>query len=71
MSSMGDVFKPGETVPHSGIYLVIHDARHVHSHEVTCVFGERFPPCNHCGHHPRFHLARAAFHVLTHEEFKT
>jgi hypothetical protein len=37
---------------------------------VTCVYGEHFPPCNHCGHHPRFQLVRYAQHITTHDHFK-
>jgi hypothetical protein len=49
---MGKEYKPGDTVEHSGVYLVLHDEEHTQSHEVTVVFGKRFPACNHCGHHP-------------------
>lgn len=64
------VYKPGDKVPASGIYRVTHDTVHHDVHEVTCVFGEHFPPCNHCGHHPRFQLVRNAQHVLNHNHFK-
>jgi hypothetical protein len=70
MAHLGDVFKPGETVPHSGIYRVIHDPQHSQEHEVTCVYGKPFPPCNHCGHHVRFVLVRAAHHIESQENFK-
>jgi hypothetical protein len=50
MASIGDVFKPGQTVEVSGIYTVTHDVNHRDVHEVTCVRGKTFPPCNHCGH---------------------
>lgn len=63
-------YKPGDSVPKSGIYKVTHDSQHAAGHEVTCVFGEHFPPCNHCGHHPRFRLVQAAQHVETHDHFK-
>lgn len=64
------LYKPGQQVPRSGIYKVVHDRVHYDVHEVTCVFGEHFPPCNHCGDHPRFQLVRYAQHVKTHEHFK-
>jgi len=70
MANVGDVFRPGDEVPHSGIYLVIHDNVHYERHEVTCVYGKRFPPCNHCGHHVRFQLVRAAIHISSHDHFK-
>lgn len=70
MANIGDIFKPGEEVPHSGIYRVVHDTHHAQEHEVTCVYGKRFPPCNNCGHGVRFVLVRAAHHIDTHEYFK-
>lgn len=70
MASIGDVFKPGELVPHSGIYRVIHDPNHTQEHEVTCVYGKKFPPCNHCGHNVRFVLVRAAQHIDSNDNFK-
>ena len=63
-------YKPGDKVPKSGIYRVTHDRQHHEAHEVTCVMGHTFPPCNHCGQHPRFTLVRAAWHVKSHPEFK-
>jgi len=71
MSNVGDVFEPGDSVPASGVYRVIHDAFHTQEHEVTCVYGKIFPPCNHCGHHPRFVLKYRAQHIESHEFFKT
>lgn len=70
MAEIGEVFKPGEKVPHSGIYDVIHDTEHHDRHQVTCIYDEPFPPCNHCGHHVRFRLAIKALHLTHHEHFK-
>lgn len=69
-ANIGDIFKPGDEVPRSGIYKVVHDKKHTAEHEVTCVYGKRFPPCNHCGQHPRFELLRAAQHIDANEHFK-
>jgi hypothetical protein len=69
MANIGDEFKPGQKVPHSGIYRVVHDQYHAEEHEVTCVYGKIFPPCNHCGHHVRFVLERAAQHIEANESF--
>jgi hypothetical protein len=69
-AKIGDVFEPGEKVPRSGIYAVTHDRNHTQTHEVTCVFGKKFPPCNHCGAHPRFKAVRFAQHVEANEHFK-
>jgi hypothetical protein len=70
MANAGDIFKPGQEVPNSGIYRVVHDPNHRAEHEVTCVYGKPFPPCNHCGHHVRFVLERAARHITSHDDFK-
>ena len=45
MSEVGDIFKPGDKVPNSGIYDATHDRNHTARHQVTCVYGEPFPPC--------------------------
>lgn len=67
---MSEQFKPGQKVPKSGIYRVLHDKNHVKEHDVTCVYGEIFPPCNGCGPHPRFSLIKAATHISNHDSFK-
>jgi len=67
---MATEYKPGDAVPHSGIYEVKHDPVHAHKHEVTCVYGTNFPPCNGCGQHPRFTLVRAAIHISSDSNFK-
>lgn len=64
-------YAPGQEVPASGIYKVVHDKNHVAAHEVTCVKGKIFPPCKGCGKHPRFTLVRAAHHIENHEQFRT
>ena len=69
MVAIGAQFKPGEAVPHSGIYRVIHDPEHAQEHEVTCIFGKRFPPCRECDQ-PRFVFIRAARYIETQEHFK-
>lgn len=66
---MADIYKPGDTVPRSGIYKVIHDRNHAKEHEVTCVYNKTFPPCRGCDH-PRFTLQRAAQHIESNEWFK-
>jgi len=69
MAQIGQVFKPGDMVETSGIYEVEHDTGHAQRHEVTCVYGKRFPPCRTC-RHPRFKLVRAAQHIEQNEHFK-
>jgi hypothetical protein len=62
-------YKPGDTVPESGIYKVRHDPKHAGNHEVTCIEGERFPPCRSCPH-PTFELVRKAVHIKEQRSFK-
>ena len=67
---VGDVFEAGEECKRSGIYRVLHDPNHADEHEVTCVFGQTFPCCKHCGDDVRFVLEHAAVHIDSHEHFK-
>lgn len=67
---MANEYKPGDTVEKSGIYTVVHDTTHAGTHEVTCVFGKRFPPCGGCGKGVRFTLRSAAQHIEHNEHFK-
>ncbi len=67
---MSDIYKPGDKVKRSGIYAVLHDDDHEENHEVTCVAGKTFPPCNGCEGEVRFTLVRAAHHVMRHKAFQ-
>lgn len=69
MAEVGDEFKPGEKVPHSGIYRVTHDQAHTEPYEVTAIEGRRFPPCRGCKG-VRFVLAHPAQHIEDHEHFQ-
>lgn len=69
-SKKGDQFRAGETVPRSGIYKVVHDLNHSEEHEVTCVYGRKFPPCNHCGYEVKFVLIYPALHIESNRHFK-
>lgn len=60
-------YKPGETVPASGIYRVTHDSQHV-PHEVTVIQGRQFPPCRSC-RNARFVLVKEAIHINDHPQF--
>jgi len=62
-------YKPGQWVPQSGIYNVVHDDQHHQTHQVTCVEHKRFPPCRQCRDGVRFELAKAAIHVEDHSSF--
>lgn len=63
-------YKPGDDVEASGIYKVTHDPKHGGEHEVTVVFGKRFPPCKGCGDHPRFKAVKLAQHIEHNDHFK-
>ena len=67
---MSETSKPGDKVMRSGIYTVLHDEEHAENHEVTCVAGRTFPPCNGCEGEVRFTLVRAAHNVSKHKNFK-
>jgi hypothetical protein len=56
-------FHPGDEVPTSGIYDVLHDKNHAERHQVTCIKGYHFPPCRGCGEKVVFRLAKAALHI--------
>jgi len=70
-----DEFKPGEKVPASGIYDVIHDRldgdEHAHPHQVTAIAGTVFPPCRGCKGSVRFRLRQAAEHLDAHDHFNS
>ena len=70
MRTLGDVFKSGDRVQNSGIYQVIHDPAHHEPHEVTVLYGKRFPHCRAC-EYTRFMLVRGAENVETDGNFKT
>jgi hypothetical protein len=68
---MAEAFKAGEKVKKSGIYSVLHGGEHADTHEVTCVAGRTFLPCDQCGEGVRFLLVRHAKHIGHHEHFKS
>lgn len=59
----------GSTVPYSGIYDVIHDKNHAQRHQVTCIAGNRFPPCRTCSKGVQFRLVKDAIHIESHQFF--
>jgi hypothetical protein len=74
MEEKSDEFKPGDQVPASGIYDVIHDKLdgddHAHPHQVIAMSGTVFPPCLGCHGWVRFRLHQAAEPVEAHHHFK-
>jgi hypothetical protein len=63
------VFKPGEDVPQSGLYLVVH-AEHRADHEATLFQGEQFPSCAQCEVEVRFRLLRGATPISSDSDFR-
>jgi hypothetical protein len=51
-------YRPGEVVPESGIYRVMHESHRL-MHEATLLEGQRFPICRQCKYSVRFELRRA------------
>jgi hypothetical protein len=56
---MAAEFKPGEQVPSSGVYRVLHQG-HRDEHEATLREGEQFPTCTVCAQDVRFRLVQSA-----------
>ena len=52
-------YKPGEQIPASGIYKVIHST-HRRAHENIFAAGQTFPPCKHCGDKVRFQAVNSS-----------
>lgn len=64
------LYRPNDIVEASGIYDVVHDSNHEQKHQITCVKGERFPPCHGCSHGVRFRLSQRALHLSEHSLFR-
>jgi hypothetical protein len=64
-----ELFKPGDVVPESGVYTVVHD-EHRQRHWATIFKGERFPLCAHCAGSVRFMLSRSAALISEDADFK-
>ena len=62
-------FKPGDTAPKAGLYLVLHH-EHRKNHEAMLFSGEPFPSCRRCGEKVRFQLLHTATHVDHDTDFK-
>ncbi len=60
---------PGERVPQSGAYLVLHHLRHRPEHTVVAIEGEVFPHCRVCRDQVRFKLQFDAEYVLNDPDF--
>ena len=67
-SKAEQVFQPGQTVPESGVYTVLH-RHHREKHSATIFKGDRFPRCARCGNEVRFMLARSAALITEDADF--
>jgi hypothetical protein len=63
------VFLPGQPVPETGIYEVIHDRAHRASHEAVMHREDLFPVCDQCDTRVRFRLVRTAPYIFDDEDF--
>jgi hypothetical protein len=61
-------YRPGDTVPRSGIYLAVH-ADHRGDHEAVVLQGAQFPACKHCRDGVRFRLLRSATPIEDDRDF--
>ena len=69
----GVVFKPGDIVPVSGIYDVMHDRidgqEHAEQHQIMATAGEIFASCKVCQIWVRYRLHSTAEHIVAHDYF--
>ena len=65
----GKIFLPGQPIPETGIYEVIHDRAHRASHEAVMHRGDLFPACDQCDMRVRFKLVRTAPYIFDDEDF--
>ena len=63
------IFLPGEPVPETGIYEVIHDRGHRPSHDVVMHGNDLFPACDQCDIRVRFRMVRTAPYIFDDEDF--
>jgi hypothetical protein len=60
---------PGEPIPETGIYEVLHHNAHRAPHEAVLHRGELFPECETCQTKVRFRLIRTAPYIFDDEDF--
>jgi len=73
VASDGAVFKPGDTVPVSGIYDVMHDRidgqEHAEQHQIMATAGKKFASCKVCQAWVRYRLHSTAEPIVAHDYF--
>jgi hypothetical protein len=65
-----NTYWPGETVPESGVYSVIHTNNHAQPHDVIILGKGVFPRCNECGDRVYFTLTKAAQNIAANLHFQ-
>jgi hypothetical protein len=61
-------YKPGEQVPHTGVYHLLHESGRTGT--VVLLQGKEFPVCADCGQRVQFRLERAAPHIREDRDFR-
>lgn len=64
-----ELLKPGDRVPESGIYKLMHRECPSRISEMVLVSGDKVPPCRHCGIKLRIQLEHAAPHIYEDTDF--
>lgn len=64
------LFKPGDTVPESGIYEVVHEGDHRQAHDAVMIHGDLFPTCETCNEQVRFRIVRTAPYIFQDQDFE-
>jgi hypothetical protein len=64
------IFGPGDTVPHSGIYAVLHGKPHT-QYASLFVDSGTFPRCNVCGAQVTFRLIQAVGNISQEPDFSS
>ncbi len=64
------LFRPGDAVPESGIYEVIHEGDHRQAHDAVMIMGNRFPSCETCNERVRFRIIRTAPYIFQDQDFE-
>lgn len=64
------LFKPGDLVPESGIYEVIHNGDHRQAHDAVMIHGDPFPACETCNEQVRFRIVRTAPYIFQDQDFE-
>jgi hypothetical protein len=61
---------PGDIVPASGVYGVVHGNCESQELEMIFIAGQAFPMCRLCGSRVRFQLMRAVPHISEDRDFE-